>query len=80
MVVRSPVLVDDDVFSCRPFDSLRTGGLGDEEATERLVRDGKIGYVGSSNFAGWHPPRGAKAPTFPRVVTEQSIHKANDAN
>jgi aryl-alcohol dehydrogenase-like predicted oxidoreductase len=55
-------------------------GLGDEEATERPVRDGKIGYVGSSNFAGWHPPRGAKAPTFPRVVTEQSIHKANDAN
>ncbi len=24
------------------------------EATERLVRDGKVIYVGSSNFAGWH--------------------------
>ena len=25
------------------------------EATERLVRDGKVVYVGSSNFAGWRP-------------------------
>jgi aryl-alcohol dehydrogenase-like predicted oxidoreductase len=24
------------------------------EATDRLVRDGKVVYVGSSNFAGWH--------------------------
>jgi NDP-hexose C3-ketoreductase / dTDP-4-oxo-2-deoxy-alpha-D-pentos-2-ene 2,3-reductase len=47
------------------------------EATERLVRDGKVLYVGSSNFAGWHLATAqaeAKARHFLGLVTEQSIY------
>lgn len=47
------------------------------EATERLVRDGKVLYVGSSNFAGWHlaeAQQEAKARHFLGLVTEQSIY------
>ena len=47
------------------------------EATERLVRDGKVLYVGSSNFAGWHIATAqaeAKARHFLGLVSEQSIY------
>ena len=47
------------------------------EATERLVRDGKVVYVGSSNFAGWHlaaAQEAAKARLFLGLVSEQSIY------
>jgi aryl-alcohol dehydrogenase-like predicted oxidoreductase len=47
------------------------------EATERLVRDGKVIYVGSSNFAGWHlaaAQEAAKARHFLGLVCEQSIY------
>ena len=42
------------------------------EATERLVRDGKVIYVGSSNFAGWHlaaAQEAAKARHFLGLVS-----------
>jgi len=47
------------------------------EATERLVRDGKVIYVGSSNFAGWDlaaAQETAKARHFLGLVSEQSIY------
>ncbi|HEY5845179.1 MAG TPA: aldo/keto reductase [Microlunatus sp.] len=47
------------------------------EATERLVRDGKVIYVGSSNFAGWDlaaAQETAKARHFLGLATEQSIY------
>ena len=47
------------------------------EATERLVRDGKVIYVGSSNFAGWHlaaAQEAAKTRHFLGLVSEQSIY------
>lgn len=47
------------------------------EATERLVRDGKVIYVGSSNFAGWHlamAQEAAKARHFLGLVSEQSVY------
>lgn len=47
------------------------------EATERLVRDGKVVYTGSSNFAGWHlaaAQEAAKTRHFLGLVSEQSIY------
>jgi len=47
------------------------------EATERLVRDGKVVYVGSSNFAGWNlaaAQEAAKTRHFLGLVSEQSIY------
>jgi len=47
------------------------------EAIERLVRDGKVVYVGSSNFAGWHvaaAQEAAKARQFLGLVSEQSVY------
>jgi NDP-hexose 2,3-enoyl reductase len=47
------------------------------EATERLVRDGKVVYVGSSNFAGWDiaaAQETAKARHFLGLSSEQSIY------
>ncbi len=47
------------------------------EAMERLVRDGKVIYVGSSNFAGWHIARAneaARSRHFLGLVSEQSIY------
>ena len=47
------------------------------EATERLVRDGKVIYVGSSNFAGWDlaaAQETAKARHFLGLASEQSIY------
>ncbi len=45
------------------------------QAMEQLVREGKIIYVGSSNFAGWHIVQAqcaAKARNFMGLVSEQS--------
>jgi aryl-alcohol dehydrogenase-like predicted oxidoreductase len=47
------------------------------QAMEVLVAQGKILYVGSSNFAGWHiaQAQGAAAPrNFMGLVSEQSIY------
>lgn len=47
------------------------------EATERLVRDGKVVYVGSSNFAGWNiaqAQEAARARHFLGLVSEQSLY------
>lgn len=50
------------------------------EAMGRLVRDGKVLYVGSSNFAGWHIAR-ANAAAAERhllgLVSEQSLYNLN---
>ena len=50
------------------------------QAMEQLVREGKVLYVGSSNFAGWHIARAqgeAKARNFMGLVSEQSLYNLN---
>jgi len=47
------------------------------EAMETLVEQGKVTYVGSSNFAGWHIARAneaAKSRHFLGLVSEQSLY------
>ncbi|MGE5462573.1 MAG: aldo/keto reductase [Syntrophothermus sp.] len=47
------------------------------QAMETLVRQGKILYVGSSNFAGWHIAKAneiAKSRHFMGLVTEQCLY------
>jgi aryl-alcohol dehydrogenase-like predicted oxidoreductase len=47
------------------------------QAMEQLVREGKIIYVGSSNFAGWHIARAnelAKDRHFMGLVSEQCLY------
>jgi len=47
------------------------------QAMEQLVREGKITYVGSSNFAGWNIAQAceiAKARHFLGLVSEQSVY------
>jgi len=47
------------------------------QAMEQLVREGKILYVGSSNFAGWHIAQAneaAKSRNFMGLVSEQSLY------
>ena len=47
------------------------------QAMELLVRQGKISYVGSSNFAGWHLAQAQEAARdrrFMGLVSEQSIY------
>ncbi len=47
------------------------------QAMEQLVREGKILYVGSSNFAGWHIAQAqgsAAARHFMGLVCEQSLY------
>jgi len=47
------------------------------QAMEQLVREGKVLYVGSSNFAGWHIARAqceSKARDFMGLVSEQSLY------
>src|SRR6185369_8487322 len=47
------------------------------QAMETLVRQGKVLYVGSSNFAGWHIAQAneaAKARHFMGLVCEQSLY------
>ncbi len=50
------------------------------QAMEQLVREGKITYVGSSNFAGWHIAQAneiAKSRHFLGLVSEQSLYNLN---
>ena len=50
------------------------------QAMEQLVQQGKIIYVGSSNFAGWHITQAnyiAKQRYFLGLVSEQSLYNLN---
>lgn len=50
------------------------------QAMEQLVREGKVLYVGSSNFAGWDiaTAQGSAAPRhFMGLVSEQSLYNLN---
>jgi NDP-hexose C3-ketoreductase / dTDP-4-oxo-2-deoxy-alpha-D-pentos-2-ene 2,3-reductase len=50
------------------------------QAMEQLVREGKVLYVGSSNFAGWHIARAneiARQRYFLGLATEQSLYNLN---
>jgi NDP-hexose C3-ketoreductase / dTDP-4-oxo-2-deoxy-alpha-D-pentos-2-ene 2,3-reductase len=51
------------------------------QAMEVLVQQGKILYVGSSNFAGWHIAKAqeaARARHFMGLVSEQCLYSLND--
>jgi aryl-alcohol dehydrogenase-like predicted oxidoreductase len=51
------------------------------QAMEQLVREGKIIYAGSSNFAGWHIAQAhciASARHFMGLVSEQSRYSLRD--
>src|SRR5512143_2229893 len=51
------------------------------QAMQVLVQQGKVIYVGSSNFAGWHiaqAQEAAKARHFMGLVSEQSIYSLKD--
>jgi aryl-alcohol dehydrogenase-like predicted oxidoreductase len=50
------------------------------QAMEILVQQGKVLYVGSSNFAGWHIAQAqgeARARRFMGLVSEQSLYNLN---
>lgn len=50
------------------------------QAMELLVQQGKVIYIGSSNFAGWHITRAqetAKSRRFLGLVSEQSLYNLN---
>jgi aryl-alcohol dehydrogenase-like predicted oxidoreductase len=50
------------------------------QAMELLVQQGKVLYVGSSNFAGWHIAQAqsaAKERNFMGLVSEQSLYNLN---
>jgi aryl-alcohol dehydrogenase-like predicted oxidoreductase len=50
------------------------------QAFEQLVREGKVTYVGSSNFAGWHIAQAnetARSRHFLGLVSEQSLYNLN---
>lgn len=51
------------------------------QACETLVAQGKVLYVGSSNFAGWHIARAnetARSRHFMGLVSEQSLYNLKD--
>jgi aryl-alcohol dehydrogenase-like predicted oxidoreductase len=51
------------------------------QAMEQLVQAGKVLYVGSSNFAGWHiaqAQEAARARHFMGLVSEQSLYNLKD--
>ena len=51
------------------------------QAMEQLCREGKVVYVGSSNFAGWHLAQAqeqARTRHFLGLVSEQSLYNLND--
>jgi aryl-alcohol dehydrogenase-like predicted oxidoreductase len=51
------------------------------QAMEQLVREGKVIYVGSSNFAGWHLAQAqelARNRHFFGFVSEQSLYNLTD--
>jgi aryl-alcohol dehydrogenase-like predicted oxidoreductase len=50
------------------------------QAMEQLVREGKVIYIGSSNFAGWHIAQAngvAQSRSFLGLVCEQSLYNLN---
>lgn len=50
------------------------------QAYEQLMREGKVTYAGSSNFAGWHIAQAqcaAQARHFMGLVSEQSLYNLN---
>jgi aryl-alcohol dehydrogenase-like predicted oxidoreductase len=51
------------------------------QAMEQLVREGKVLYVGSSNFAGWHIAQAqaeAHLRNFMGLISEQSLYNLKD--
>ena len=51
------------------------------QAMEQLVREGKVLYVGSSNFAGWHIAQAqeeASARNFMGLISEQSLYNLGE--
>ncbi|MEK6639606.1 MAG: aldo/keto reductase, partial [Nitrospirota bacterium] len=51
------------------------------QAMEQLVREGKVLYIGSSNFAGWHLAQAqeiARSRHFLGLVSEQSLYNLNE--
>ncbi len=51
------------------------------QAMETLVKQGKVLYIGSSNFAGWHIAKAneiAKSRHFMGLVSEQSLYNLKD--
>ncbi len=51
------------------------------QAMEQLYREGKVLYVGSSNFAGWHLAQAqetARQRHFLGLVSEQSLYNLHD--
>lgn len=51
------------------------------QAMEQLVREGKILYIGSSNFAGWHLARAQELAAqrhFLGLVSEQSLYNLHE--
>ncbi len=51
------------------------------QAMEQLHREGKVIYVGSSNFAGWHIAQAqelAKSRHFMGLISEQSLYNLHD--
>lgn len=51
------------------------------QAMEQLVREGKVLYVGSSNFAGWHIAQAqeeARARNFMGLISEQSLYNLGE--
>ncbi|MGQ0812064.1 MAG: aldo/keto reductase [Nitrospiraceae bacterium] len=51
------------------------------QAMEQLCREGKVLYVGSSNFAGWHLAQAqemAKNRHFLGLISEQSLYNLNE--
>jgi aryl-alcohol dehydrogenase-like predicted oxidoreductase len=51
------------------------------QAMEQLVREGKVLYVGSSNFAGWHIAQAcetARSRHFFGLVSEQSLYNLTE--
>src|SRR5512144_643209 len=51
------------------------------QAMDVLVQQGKVVYVGSSNFAGWHIAKAqelAKSRHFVGLVSEQSLYNLKD--
>ena len=47
------------------------------QAMEQLCREGKVLYIGSSNFAGWHIAQAqelAKSRHFLGLISEQSLY------
>jgi len=51
------------------------------QAMEQLVREGKILYAGTSNFAGWQLAQGqevARSRHFLGIVSEQSLYNLTE--